>query len=344
MTQSGGLVMAFLVLFWVFLGGSADAATLTVCSSACSYTTIKSAYNASSATGDTIDVTDSRTYTERFDISKNITIQSSATTPATWKGSGGSNIFKVKSAKTVRVEGFILEPVSDHAVEMDGGSTLTLNNVTIDGFTDTGKDGVGVEVSNSSTLTVENSTFNNLRSRNGGAIYAETGSNVTITNCVFDGNSSTTEGGSVFVWDGTLIVSGTSFINSTAGGWGGTIYVEDTDLSVSSSTFGTSVTTGGGSNGGHIAAYSDDWTLDDVTISNSTFTNGTSTNEGGALYAWYANVTVSGGAFTNNYASGDGGDGNRDQHDHAVVNGLHVFLLQDQAGGRDDSHLGGSVR
>ena len=170
--------MMGLFLFFVFglFATPANAATLTVCSSGCSETTLWDAYDKAALSGDTIEVTDTRTYTESFVITKAVSILSTGASPATWKGltSGGKRyVLKVESGAIVTVDGFIVEPSQHHGIEVKGGSNLTLKNIVIDGFVNIEHDGVGVKVSDSSTVKIEDSRFENLGSENGGAIFVE---------------------------------------------------------------------------------------------------------------------------------------------------------------------------
>ncbi len=119
----------------LLLAGGADAATLTVCSSGCTYTSIQAAINAAS-TGDIIEV-QSGTYYENVNVNKSLILKGIDT------GSGN--------------------PVVD---ARGNGSAITLSagNSTIEGFITTGSvffDDAGILVKSNNNMLKSNTASNN---------------------------------------------------------------------------------------------------------------------------------------------------------------------------------------
>ena len=305
------------VILWVLLWvGAADAST--VCSSLCDYTTIEDAYNAAASSGDTIDVTDTRTYPESFSISKSITIKTSTSTPATWRSDNSrDSILTVTGGETVEIEGFVFEPLVDRGLEVESASTLTLKNIEIDGFSNTGDNGVGMHAIGGSTLIIEDSTFNNLTSGYGGVLYAQGNSVITIDNCMFDGNEATW-GGAFLTYDSSLTITNSTFDNHTAV-WGGVLAAEDSALVLSGNTFDTSSASQGG---GHLAVWSNDATDDALTLTNNVFLNGTASTDGGSLALYEVELSITGGSFTDNTTGRDGGSIFLEDGSSATINGV----------------------
>ncbi len=142
-------------VFLVVLSGSVSAATYTVCSSGCDYTSIQAAVNVASD-GDTISVA-AGTYTENVDVTKSVNIVGA-----------GADVTTVQAASS---SGTIFY--------------VTASNVKISGFTVTGSSGYtgihlrGVSNSNISKNIVSNSFY---------GIYLLSSSNNTIINNVANSN------------------------------------------------------------------------------------------------------------------------------------------------------------
>jgi len=88
-----------MIMVGLLIAGSAQAATLTVCTSGCVYSSIQAAVNASSS-GDTVQV-QSGTYFENVNVDKQLTLRGIGNPMVNASGSG--------SAITLSADGTILE-------------------------------------------------------------------------------------------------------------------------------------------------------------------------------------------------------------------------------------------
>src|ERR1039458_748329 len=107
---------------------------------------------------------------------------------------------------------------------VDSGTTLTLNNLTIEN----GSSASGGGVYNGGTLTVTNTTFSdNSASLGGGGIY--NGGTLIVTNSTVSSNSASYYGGGIYN-GGTLIVTNSTFSGNSASLGGGGIYNGGTEI------------------------------------------------------------------------------------------------------------------
>lgn len=206
------------------------------------------------------------------------------------------------------------------------GGSVTLRNITLDGFTlshavginvtgDVSVEGVTIVNTESDTsamylygyhVTVSGSTFSsNTSDGDGGALNAQCGSSLVIVDSTFAGNVSPSSGGAL-VTSCDLIVTDSTFTNNSAGNSGAAIY-SSTDVYLENSNF-----TGNAAQGNGGAVFSDG----DVDTYLATFVDNHAEYYGGAIWASYGayldHTTVRGSSAGNDgggvYVS-DGGFG-----------------------------------
>ena len=160
------------------------------------------------------------------------------------------------------------------------GNTLTLNDLTIEGASDTNGGAVKVETNAEcqySRLATSNVAFKeNAASNNGGAIHAY--GQVSLANTTFDDNIASDNGGAVYLnWDDSCTVTN----------------------SITSSIFDSN--TAFDNSGGALFADTDTT----VEIANSTFQNNHATISGGAISSNIGSMTINDSSIANNGLAGD---------------------------------------
>jgi uncharacterized protein (TIGR03382 family) len=186
-------------------------------------------------------------------------------------------------------------------------STLELDDVVVDGNTNSGSTGLGV-YAQTSTLSITDSTFTNLSGGYYAVIYASD-TDVTITDSTFSGNHAYYYAGVMYFYARgahTLTIDGATFEdNESQVDWAGAINVwgysttdaDTTTVSITNSTFTGNSTNSPDEDGGALYITS----VDELDISDNTFTDNLSYDSGGAIYMNSNDVvTLSGNLFCGN--------------------------------------------
>ena len=199
------------------------------------------------------------------------------------------------------------------AVYFTSQADITLENLTIDGFT--GNGGSAVTATNTgSSLSITNCVFKNCgrEGATGGAV--KTSCPTTMSNCIFE-NNSCASGASIYSTSKDLTISECVFRNNTATSNSAGIYIGSGTASISDTTFsGNSATSNGG------AIYQADGT---VTISNCQFTGNNADATGNAIRLADGSLTVTDTDFIGNTGHAGSiylGTGNAD----LVLNGGNI--------------------
>ena len=263
------------------------AATLAVCPSDCTYSSIQAAISAA-ASGDMITI-GAGTYSELLTIDKNLTLQGAGAAHVTINGGGNGSVVTIGSGATVTIDGVTITGGNSTASFYRGGGgiindgTLTVTNSILSGNSASGYGGGianfgtltvanstlsgnsaygGAGIDNDGTLTVTNSTFSGNSADYGGGIYSV--ALVTVTNSTLSSNSAARSGGGIYN-DGTLTVTNSTFSGNSAEGGGGII--NHSTLAVTNSTLsGNSADSG---NGGAIKSNLGTTTLSNTIVANS---------------------------------------------------------------------------
>ena len=309
-------------LLCLLLNSVAEAATLTVTSTADSGAgSLRNAITAAAA-GDTITfaagITTINLTTGQLLIDKNLTINGGSGVAVTRQaGSPNFRIFTIASGSTVILDGLIISngnAASDSGGGIANAGTLTLRNSTVSGNT---ANGIGGGISNTGTFNLDRTHItSNHADFSGGGIGQIDGGILDLRNSLIDGNSSTRDGGgltsqSISVNANVMIVNCT-FANNTAGTYAGAILNVATGAGTTTALALTNSTIVGNSSAAGYGAV-----LNNI---NNGATNATATLQ--TLNTLYANnnpsnLTTAGGAVTtslgNNLSSdGSGGGGPHD--------------------------------
>jgi autotransporter family porin len=319
-----------ILIFSIFLCGSASAANINVNNS----TGIQNAINTAS-NGDTLNLS-AGTYKEHdINVNKNLTITGPAVTgnnPPTVVVDGQQlgRLFYIETGVNVTLKYLLIQ--NGNATDGGGGicnkGNLTVTNCSINNNTASYGGGIFNDYGN---LTVTNSTLNNNNAKvvfGGGGIF--TRGVCTVTNSTISGNIAT-EGGGILTHGFCTVINSTFTQNTAtsteAENGGGGINNYDGTCIVTNSTFiqNTAYHGGGICNPGGI-----------FTLYNSTLIQNTATKEGGGIYnyfysifnvinstisgniasdgggivnLWYVNCTVTNSTITGNTATGSFGGG-----------------------------------
>ena len=187
-----------------------------------------------------------------------------------------------QSSDVLTIDGLTVTGFTDSGPSMDGviyngdEGTVVITNSTItnngDKIAPNGEQPVWVK----GALTVENSTFSgNYTTDSGGAIYKTGSGNLTITNSRFFDNEADDNGGALYTYEaGAVSIANSSFVSNSSDDQGGAIFV------YGYVTGGTSITNSyiGGNTALKGAAV---YTKADLTIDFSTITGNTSTGTPG---------------------------------------------------------------
>jgi uncharacterized repeat protein (TIGR02543 family) len=205
-------------------------------------------------------------------------------------------------------------------LHVSGGSSLTLNNVTIqNGNTSDNGGGIyndeGVLTINNSTIsgntsdydgggiynsygktTVNKSTISGNTSDSGGGIYHYEGA-ITVNNSTISGNTSDSYGGGIYAGYGAITINNSTISGNTSDSYGGGIYNYASVLTINNSTISgnTSDSSGGGIYNSGV-----------LEISNSTISSNTSTSSGGGIYN-EGTLTISNSTISGNTSTSSGG-------------------------------------
>ena len=269
--------------------------------------------NASS--GDTITFSITTSPAKITLISGQLTIS----TNLTIDGSNGGNLIIVDGNNSSRV------------FQINSGSMVSLQNLTIQNGYVTGNEGGGIK--NSGTLTVSNSILSNnmapsLGNGAGGGI-ANTGTGIlTVSNSTLSSNSANIAGAiyniGTFAVSSSILSNNTSVSTADANGGGIANWGKGTGT-INSSTFSNNAANGHYSNGGGIDNSST------LTISSSTF-SGNSAFAGGGVYNT-GTLTISSSTLSGNTAHGFGGG--------VYNNGTLTISSSTVFGNRGDEDVGG---
>ncbi len=313
------LVLTFVLLS--FVPTKAFAATYTVCSSGCDYTTINNALSASSS-GDTITVS-SGTYNERIDYgSKNLTIQSAsgaATTIIAGDGSDNPVIRFNNSGLTSSavLDGFTINNGTSggsyrRGIYIGSSAKPTIQNSIIKGNKPSSSiNGAGIYITGgSSGVTLTGSTVGgdsgdkNTSSRGPGLYATTTSGSITISNSTFTYNSASVHGGALYFLSvsSTPTITNTTIDNNTASQYGGAIFSNNSPFTITGGSLSNNTST---YDGGAIYMNVSSNTL---VINGSTTMNNNTARAGGAIYtSGITSVDITGGSLSNNTGTNDGG-------------------------------------
>jgi nitrous oxidase accessory protein NosD len=196
-----GLVALVLAALLVAGAPPASAATLQVCPSGCSFTTIAGAL-AAAANGDTIGIA-AGTYAGGFTVDKNVTLRGEGADQTTI--TGGAPVVTVANGVSATIESVtITGGNSDFGGGIFNGGTLTLKESTVSGNTAF----VGGGITNVGTLTLRESTVSGNTASVGGGIA--NGGTLTLTESTVSGNTATAGlgfGGGIFNSGGTVTLT-----------------------------------------------------------------------------------------------------------------------------------------
>jgi hypothetical protein len=252
------------------VAGSAQAATLRVCSSGCQYMTISGAL-AAATSGDRIAIGPG-SYEGGFTIERDISLLGAGSGETTIAGGG---------------------PV----VTVNAGVSATIRDVTI-----TGGDAGGIL--NVGTLTLRDSIVSgNTASTQGGGI-SNAGGTLTLRDSMVSGNTTQDDGGGIFNDAGTLTLKGSTVTGNTAHGDGGGIVSLGSVAVLSLMDSTVSGNTAQTSDGGGITNLGASAVLKNSTVSGNTAGG----NGGGIANRGTGSVlALIGSTVTGNTAGGVGG-------------------------------------
>ena len=221
-----------MILLLSTLGWSA---TLTVGNNG-TYSTIQAAIGASSS-GDTIEV-QSGTYNECITVTHSLTFTGSG---VTLNENSCADAAMMISSGTVSVSDWTFSASGARAISLSGGSTsLSLNNVTMDGLGSGNLDGGAITMSGG-TLNLVGGTFENNQGEKGALIYASDG-DISISDASFSYNSADAQGGVLYgIGSVDVTVSNSTFegnvVASSLSGFGGSILISGGSLTITNSSF-----------------------------------------------------------------------------------------------------------
>ncbi|MHB1133115.1 MAG: choice-of-anchor Q domain-containing protein [Chloroflexota bacterium] len=266
-----GLALSLLLasLTGVFLG-PAQAASLTVTSSANSGAGSLRQAVADAAPGDTIAFDASLagqtiTLASVLYLAKNVTIDGSAlATPVTISGNNAVQVFSVSSGAIANLNGLkITGGAASHGGAISNGGTLTITDCTVSANRGTW----GGAIINSGTLTIAGSTFSANHASWGSAILNDVEGTLTVTHSTFSDHT----GASAISTDGIMTVAHSTF-RANGGGAIDSMGMTTVENSVFSANIGY----------GAIDNSSSPMGLGNLIVTNSTFT-GNQGSHGGAI-------------------------------------------------------------
>ena len=293
---------------------SGGGTTHTVCASGCDFTVIQTAIS-DSVDGDTVQVTDTATYSENINFgSKNIIVKTLV--GATIQGSG-SNVSVVtfnNSAITSSavLDGFTIDNVAaanslSRGISITNSAAPTIKNVTIEGnntYT-SWVPGSGIYI-NGGSATIEtstiggNSTNKNTCQLGCGLYVTNLSAAVSISNTDFSENTAN-QGSAIYLKDSGYMVSlNTVTLNGhITAQYGGAIHVNNSKISLADCTLNGNSITAAGMHGGAIYGQGAGST---ITLANTNFTGNTAISSGGAIYMTGSTeampLSITGGTFT----------------------------------------------
>jgi hypothetical protein len=211
-----GLVALVLAALLVAGAPPASAATLQVCPSGCSFTTIAGAL-AAAANGDTIGIA-AGTYSGGFIVDKNVTLRGEGADQTTISGGGpGLAVVGVAGGVSATIESVTITG----GTLFFGGGIVNVGTLTLKESTVSGNDAfLGGGIANGGTLTLQESTVSGNDAFLGGGILNNAGGTVTLKESTVSGNTAAAGGG--IINGGTLTLTESTVSRNTAtGGLGG---------------------------------------------------------------------------------------------------------------------------
>ncbi len=305
-----------ILIFSIFLCGSASAANINVNNS----TGIQNAIN-SASNGDTLNLS-AGTYKEHdINVNKNLTITGPTVTgnnspTAVVDGQQVGIIFNIPSGVTVTLQYLLFQNGTD-GINNAGNVTVIRSNIynnTGNGICNSGiltligssvfkNTGCGISNDYSyftvSNLNVTNSSvFNN----SAGGIQNFQGQTATVTNSNISNNTEYNRGGGIYN-EGTLTLTNSNVFNNTADYEGGGIYNDGTLTVINSQVYNNLITDGWG--GG--IYNSNSLTLAGSSVYNNSVRYTYREGDGGGIYNIGHFLTVTGSNIYNNNAEREGG-------------------------------------
>ena len=274
----------------VMLGGllafSPEALAITVCQGGgCDFTDIDDALDSIPAGGnDTINVTDSGTYSQRIEtLNSNVTAVIITTTGARIEG-GNNELIKVRNTSDITFDGFTVSGTGNNRCgKVNDSGVMTLRNMVIENC-DRSSNGAGIQVgSDTGTLNIYDSVFANNTTSGAGddGAHIHTRGDVYVENTVFIGGDAGGSGGAIAA-EGTPTITlvGVTFTDNVALDDGGAVYAPDgATLNFTNVVFERQVAVGPlARDGGGI--FLEQGTL---VINGGTFTNLEASSHGGAI-------------------------------------------------------------
>ncbi len=307
MAQLRPALQTFLLIS-TLLPVAGHAATHTVCAVGCDYMSIQPAVLASSPS-DTIDVQDSRLYSEAITITTPLFVTTSSGASL---GNFAPDVVTVFGGGDAEFSGFLVDGYGfDRCFNVTDGGILGLRDMTVQNCSFS-QSGAAVSLKTSSAGTFVNVDFiDNVSLVSGGSISGD-GATIDITDCSFTQTGAIPlafVGGAVHAIDSDVTVTDSQFVGMRSGDDGGALAAINGTLTLRAVVFDANIAQGTGK-GGAVFAES----LDFFTIEDSTFTHNEAV-QGGAMYfgaadleiyrnQWCENSATIGGAM---YIAGAGG-------------------------------------
>ncbi len=307
-----------LLVFALVPTPKAHAASWTVCTSGCDFTSLSIAIAAgTTVNGDIITVMDAVRTEFNINVTKDLTIRGQGMNNTIVQANASPNVvtasvFIIGSGRTVVIENMTIQnggrlgTVSGGGIYVNGAN-LTLNNVTLRNNNASVGGGLYSCCNAAYTVTLNNSfVLTNSAQNPGGGFYNSQGA-LLINNSTVAGNSSTNhEGGGIWNDAGRLTINGSTINGNSALYVGGGIRSNNSDvnrpLTMNSSTL--SGNSSGQSDGGGLFHYYYG------TISNSTISGNTVYGNGGGLFhTGGGQLDISHSTITKNHATNGSGGG-----------------------------------
>jgi hypothetical protein len=314
----------------------AQAATLTVCPSGCTYTHIQDAIN-HAASGDTISVA-AGLYPETVTIPLNLTLVGAGADNTIIDGNQGGTVVTVGAGATVILTGLTIQHGATSGngggLFNDFGGAVTLTNSRIVSNTATGQNSYGGGIYNDGTMILTNSTVsgNTAPDGRGGGIFSCRP--LTLTNSIVSGNSASQFGGGIDLeCAGNMTLTNSRVVSNTATGqygFGGGIYNVDTLTLVNSTLSANSASLNGGGIANEGGA---------VTLVNSTLSANSATYDGGGIAnAEGGTLSVTDSTLSGNNASQVGGGISNSTLGSGTVTLTTTILAGNTASGNPDCY------
>ena len=225
------------------------------------------------------------------------------TVPTLFQGATGDSVWSITDSSDIVVSDLIIDGNNARRAFSDrGGSTYTLQGITLRNGNVPVSEGGGLFVAQTSTAVVDHVLFDNNRSAfRGGAIYS--GGIVAVRGSTFTSNHADTFGGAVFCELSTCSITDSTFMANRAVGRGGAIHTQFNHIDVVRSRFCDNVADGNSESDAAAVAV---W-LGTGLFLNNVFLHNATTENGGAIYILGSSVDVVNNTFVGNEAIGYGG-------------------------------------